>query len=496
MNEISPKDQILILRCRLIADFNICVALSTVFALSLIGLAITQSLKPPEIEASAFALSLTLSAPFYWLIARIRGAIITDENGVCWRTALGKWKSARWDEIESCDLRLTSTTTQWKFVISTRNGAFSYTRRFQNSAQFAPFAALFCPLIPPETENWPRFFGADTFENRVMPWLAFPVLGAYLFGVLWKVFSSPPSYWATQISFVREICGWPLAIFAVVAAITLMVILPALLLLVFWDGWKRNFLRRREFFIANRDGVTYQSAQNPPLFVAWAELGHLHTESRYGAPGLAQHRLETARGELHWNSALHGWEEFDRMLYQRAPELPRSVARGLRTSFSDAPDPQSEAQIFDFKTRELRAVLFFLGFVCLICLGFAVFGPPPNQNEPAPQWSFVVGFVSLSAMEIYGVMLYRGGQITLDSRGMTRKFPFKTHFAAWQDVRELGKEKSTFLRVGETKWSLAAPFPPAHFAFLLREIERRIANAKITLPSDDTGSDHPYFPAK
>lgn len=478
MNEFSNQANNLTLRCRLIPDFNVSAGCSAaIFALLIacfVGLAQKEAPKNPEIEASVLALSLAALTPLYWLIARIRGAIILDKNGVRWRTAFSGWKSARWNEIESCDLRLTSNTTQWKFVVSTRNGAFSYTRCFQNAEQMAPFAARFCSFIPPETENWPRFFGSDSFENRVMPWIAFPVLGAYLLGILWKLFSSSPSYWVTQISFVREISGWPLAIFAVVAAITLMVILPALILLVFWDGWKRNFPRRSEFFRANQDGVTYQNAPKPPLFVAWAELQHLHTESRYGAPGLAQHRFETARGELHWNSALQGWEEFDRLLHHHAPDLPRTVARSLRMSFSDAPDPAAETLIFDFKTRELRAMLALFAFFTLIYLGFAIFGAPPGKGDPAPQWVFAIAFVVLGAMTTYGVMLFRSGQITLDSRGITWKLPLKTHFAAWQEVHELRTGRSTFLRVGEAKWSLAMPFSPAHFALLLREIARRL----------------------
>ncbi len=484
MTSKSPTNEILVVRCCLISDFNICVAVSAAFALFLIGLAITQPFKPAEIEAFFFSLGLTIPAPLYWLIARIRGAIFLDKNGIRWRTAFSGWKRANWDEIESCDTRLTSTTTQWKFVISTRKGAFSWTKRFQKAEHIAPFAARFCPLIPAETETWPRFFGSDSFENRVMPWLVFPVLGAYLLSILWKLFSLPPSYWMKQVSFVQEISGWPLAIFAVVAAITLMVAFPALMLLIFWEGWKRNFPRRREFFFVTPDGVIFQGAQNPPLFVAWSELQHLHTESRFGAPGLAQHRFETARGGLHWNSALQGWEEFDRLLHQHAPDLPRTVARNLRTSFSDAPDSAAETLIFDFKTRELRAMLFLLGFACSICLGFAIFGPPqPIRGEPAPQWTFGVGFIGLSAMEIYGVLLFRDGQITLDARGITSIIPLKTRFAAWEEVRELSTSQSTFLRIGEAKWWFAAPFPSAHFALLLREIEKRAPNAKITRSS-------------
>lgn len=480
MNECPNEAKTLTVRCRLIPDVNICVALSAAFALFLLGLAITQPFKPSEIEAFAVALSLTLIAPLYWLIARIRGAIVLDENGVRWRTAFGSWKSARWNEIESCDLRLTSTTTQWKFVIATRNGAFSCTPCFQNSAQLAPFAARFCPLIPAEIENWPRFFGQNNFENRVVPWLVFPVLGGYLLFVLWKLFSSPPSYWVKQISFVREISGWPLAIFAVVAAITLMVVLPALILLVFWDSWKRNFPRRSEFFLVTQDGVTYQDVNNSPLFVAWAELQHLHTESRYGAPGLAQHRFETTRGELHWNSALQGWGEFDRLLHQHAPDLPRTVARSLRMSFSEAPNPAAETQVFDFKTRELRAMACFLGFFSVVSLGFAIFGPPPNQHEPAPQWVFVVGSLLAIAATTYLIWLFQRGEIRLDARGITWKLPLQTRFAAWEEVRGLSLGQSTFLRVGEEKWSLAAPFPPAHFALLTREIERRATHANVT----------------
>lgn len=481
MNAKFPDQKTLLVRCRLIPDFNLCVAISAAFALFLMGLAITQPFKPSEVEAFALAMSMTLPAPLYWLIARIRGATVLDESGVRWRTAFSGWKSARWDEIESCDMRATSNTTHWKFVVSTLNGAFSWTQGYQNSSQIAPFAARFCPLIPSQIENWPRFFGSDSFENRVMPLVCFPVLGGYLFWVVWKLISSPPRYWATQISYVREISGWPLAIFAVVAGVTLMVVLPALMLLVFWDGWKRNFPRRAEFFIATLDGVTYHLnsyyAPHQPLFVPWSELQHLHVESRWGAPGLAKRRLETARGELHWNSALQGWAEFDQMLYQHAPQLQRTTARNLRMSFSDAP-PESETMVFDFKTREARAMLCLTAFATLMSLGFAILGPPPSEHESAPPWVFALAFLVSGAMTAYGIALFRHGTIRVDARGIEWKIPLKNRFLSWSEIQEIGVGRNSFLRVGGKKLPLIlAPFPAAHFELFLKEIQSRTTKA-------------------
>ncbi|PQV63607.1 hypothetical protein B1R32_11073 [Abditibacterium utsteinense] len=203
LNLPQGNQEILVVRCRLIPDFNICAAISVLMTLFFLGIAVSTSLKTSEIQAFAVALTLTIIAPLYWLIARIRGAIILDESGVRWRTAFSGWKSARWDEVENGDMRFTSTTTQWKFVVSTRRGAFSWTRAFQNAEQWAPFAARHCPRIPAEIESWPRVFNYRSVENGI-PVLAFPLFAWWLIAPLWILFSSSPPIGANNFCFKRK----------------------------------------------------------------------------------------------------------------------------------------------------------------------------------------------------------------------------------------------------------------------------------------------------
>lgn len=462
-------------RCRLIPDFNISAAVLALCTLLILSLAASE--KPPKNEEIASFLAMVISIgaiPIYWLVARFRGAIVFDQNGARWRTAFGRWKSARWDEIQSCDARLTSTTTQWKYVVSTQRGEFSWTRAFCNSDKLAPFAAQFCPKIPPEIENWPRRFHYRGAENFLIV-LSFPIFGGWLLAPIWALFASSPQHWLAQWELYAAFFGGPLALFGILLFCLAVQAIPALMLLIYARAAQNFWRHRDEVLQATPRGLSWQKAGRALVFAAWDEVEILHCETRGKFLGFPSYRLQTARGEMVWNSHLSGFPLLARTLRERAPHLKETTSRALSNDLGEAPEMDGETVVFNFKTRELRAILAGGLVLSLAVLTIAIFGPiQPARGEPAP--SFVIGIFAflLIAATICGARLFQSGEIRLDARGLEWKMPLRRRFIAWSEIEGLNLKNGVFLVVGGRKVRLFdASLRPAHFEILLREIEMR-----------------------
>ncbi|PQV63606.1 hypothetical protein B1R32_11072 [Abditibacterium utsteinense] len=281
--------------------------------------------------------------------------------------------------------------------------------------------------------------------------------------------------------------GWPLTLFGLVGLVVLGTLLPATLLLVFWQIWTQSQKRRNESLEVTDDGLTWKRAGQESFFVAWPELQELHIESR-GFIGLPFYRIETARGELSWNNGLNGWAQFRRTLRERAPQLQETTAPRLENALFKAPENKAETETltFHFKTRELRAMLFLIASVALTCLGFAIFGPPSGQREPASPWVFALTFLLGSAATCYLFLLFQRGSIELNKRGIEWKVPLRTRFVAWSEVQEIGVGRDAFLRVGGKKLPIySVQFPTAHHEILLQEIASRTKSAKDERQTDE-----------
>lgn len=471
-------------RCRLIPDFWIVAAVCLAMILLFAGVAIAHP--PHDFEGwSAGAVMLVLwgATPFYWLLARARGAVIFDESGVRWRTAFGAWKSARWDEIESADVRMTATggkTTHWKLVIRTRKREFSWTNSFENAELLAPFAARFCSRIEAKTEDWPRLFSYRAGDNLFF-WLASLFLSGGFLLALFKGLSGVQwSEAMAQIEVYVGLYGWLLTLAGFALFGIMIAAVPAFFLLLFlrmaFAGWRR----RGETFVATTRGLSWSVNGRERLFAAWDEQQILHIEARGPLVSLPFTRLQSARGEFNWNNGLCGGAQLSRACFERAPQLETVVQPRLREELDDAPDEQGEVLIFNFRTRSLRALLWFGPVLSLSCWGATIFGPfePPKNGEPIPTWVSFIGAILMTAATVYGVQLFRRGCIVLDARGIAWNVPLRKNFVAWDEISGLIAERRLCLQIGARRVPLAiCDLLPTRLDLLLETIAQRATNA-------------------
>ena len=471
-------------RCRLIPDFwkvaAVCLAMLVLFA----GMAITQ---PPHGGEGWFSLATLFAlfgaTPFYWLIARRRGCIEFDENGARWRTAFGVGKGARWDEIESCDARMNSTggkVKHWKFVVHTRKGAFSWTNSFENADELASFAARFCSLIPADSEAWPRRFGYGGGESILLP-PGCLFLGAIFVGAIAKwLINADRSYLAAQLAIYVELYGWLLTIAGFAVFGVLVVGLPLLFLLFFFDISLQGWRFRNESFLATSDGLSWRVSERERLFAAWDELQTLHVEARGRLVSLPFWRLQSARGEFNWNDSLCGAAQLSHTCFARAPQLKSEVQARLREELGEAPDESDEVLTFDFKTRSGRAVLYGGALFTALTWGIVIFGPiqPPNGDAPTPTWLVFIVAIIVTAATLYGAQLFRRGCIALDARGIEWKLPLRARFVAWEEISDLIAGRKYYLQIGTRRVPLAVwDIYPTRLGLLLETIAQRAINA-------------------
>ena len=448
------------------------------------GMAILQ---PPRgfegWSAGAAMLALWGATPFYWLVACRRGCIEFDANGARWRAAFGAWKSARWDEIESCDARMTSTggkITHWKFVVRTRNGEFSWTNSFENADQLAPFGARFCPMFEAKPEDWPRLFSYRSGESLFF-WIASLFLSGFVVAILLMVLGARHASeiaWQTEI--LAAFYGWPFALagLALLAAFALGI--PAIILLLYLCMALNSWRHRDETIAATSSGLSWSVGGRERLFAAYDELQILRVEARGRWISLPFYRLQSARGEFIWNHSLCGASQLSRTLFERAPQLEHQMQARLREELSQTRDESGDVISFDFKTRTLRAMLW--GGLCfsLLTWGITIFGPlePANGNAPAPTWlNFIIASI-VTVMTLYGAQLFRRGCLRLDARGIEWDLPLRKRFVAWDEIEELRWEKGLPLIVGGRKIPLCGPsIAPAHAEQLLEIVAQRAFNA-------------------
>ena len=475
-------------RCRLIPDFwkaaVVCLAMLALTA----GVALTQ---PPQTfegwSAGAAMLALWGATPFYWLVARRRGSIQLDENGARWRTAFGTWKSARWHEIESLDARLNSDggkIKHWKFVVWTRNGAFSWTNSFENAEQLAPFAARFCSLIPAKPDDWPRRFGYRGAENLVLPFACLLLIFVFVLAIAKSLITIQWREVGAQIEIYVALYGWLLTVGGFLLFGFFVVAVPAIFLLFYWLMARQSWRHRNESFLATTDGLSWKVDERERLFAAWDEMQLLRVEARGPLVALPFYRLQSARGEFHWNNGLSGASQLGRACFERAPHLQREVQARLREELNAAPDAAPDAAgevlVFDFKTRSLRAILYGGAFFSVFVWGAVVFGPfePPKNGEPIPTWASFIFAVLLTAFTFYGVQLFRRGCIVLDARGIAWRLPLRQQFVAWNEVDALIVDRKFYLRIGARRVFLwPEGIPPTRLNLLLETIAQRATNA-------------------
>ena len=470
-------------RCRPIADFTVttwvCVAM---LALLLFVLA-TQPPRGLEGWSACIAMFVLVGAtPFCWLMARARGAVEFDANGVRWRTAFGMGKSARWNEIESTDARMTSTggkTSHWKFVVKTKNGAFSWTDSFENAEQLAPFGARFCSLIKANPEDWPRRFGYRSSENLFAVFCVLFLSAAVVAILLAIVGARRVDEVVPQLEIFAALYGWALTIagFALFGAIVIGI--PTFFLLFYVAIARGIWERRAETIAATPSGLSWRIGEKEQIFARWDELQTLHTQARGRFVALPFYRLQTERGEISWSSMLCGHAQLSQTLSERAPHLERVVESRLSENLN-AINEQDEVVEFRFKTRTLRAMLWGgVGF-SLFLWGITIWGPlePANGSEPAPTWLTFILAIIMSGLTLYGVQLFRRGCIRLDARGIEWRLPFRRRFVAWEEIEELRWEKGLPLMVKGRKIPLCGPsIAPAHVGQLLEIVAKRATRA-------------------
>ncbi len=479
-------------RCRLIPDFwKLAVVCLAMFALTA-GAGIAQP--PHDFEgwsAGAAMLVLWGATPFYWLVALGRGCIVFDENGARWRAAFGVWKSARWDEIESCDARLNSDggkIAHWKFVVHTRRGAFSWTNSFEQADQLAPFAARFCSLIPADAEAWPRRFDYGGGENLVVPGACLSLFVVFAGALAKGLIEANWNTLAAQFAVYIELYGWLLTVAGFAVFGVLIVGLPLLFLLFFFDIALQGWRRRNESFLATTRGLSWRIKENERFFAAWDELQILHIEARGRPVSLPFFRLQSARGDFTWNNNLCGSLQLSRTCFERAPQLQRAVQARLSEELNQTRDETGELLTFDFQTRSGRAMLYFIGTVSAVSYIPLVYGPlePPKNGEPIPIWVFAILAVAGTAATSYGTQLFRRGRIVLDARGIRWDLPLRKGFVAWDEIGGLLADKRLFLQIGARRVPLSVyGIYPARAKLLMETIARRAVNAGGTWKAAD-----------
>ena len=462
-------------RCRFISASNILAGVAVGALALLVFMAVLEV--PHDAEGwSVLAIMFVLAGamPVYWLVARGRGRIELDASGARWRTAFGRWHSTRWDETESCDARLPASKEFWTFAIYTRQGAFSWTQAFENAADLAPFAARFCSLIPADPDDWPRHFDYRNGEIIVAA-LGVPFLGA---GLIWELKWALAGNLSRQLALYVPLYGWPLTLAGFGFFGFLLVGVPLLLLVVLGAMARGYWLHRGEVFVADARGLRWNKPGEPEFFAGWDDLQTLHTEARGWPIALPFYRLQTARGDVSWNNSLNGNAFFIRTLAERAPQLKHSTSPRLCEDLSRAPN--GEETRFDFKKRDLRALLWLGAVASVLGVLNAIFGPFQlnPDNPPMPPWVGWLLALATLAMTSYGWWLFWRGAIVLDQRGIRWELPLRRRFVAWDEIDELRIEKELFLICGGRKVPLVgAPLRPAHVERLWEQVEARAVNA-------------------
>ena len=475
-------------RCRLIPDFCVAAIVCLTMLALTFGFALTQP--PHNLEswtAGAAMLALWGATPFYWLVARWRGVVEFDPKGARWRAAFGVWKSARWDEIESCDARMTSTggsVARWKFVVQTRNGAFSWTESFEQAEQLAPFAARFCPQIAADSANWSRRFSYRSGENLFVGFVVLFLTGCISAILCALVGARRVSEIGPQIEVYVALYGWTLTLagFALFGALVLGV--PTIFLLIYAAMLRQSWRRRAEILTATASGLSWRVGANERVFARWDELQTLHIEARGLFIALPFYRLQTARGEMNWGKMLCGNAQLSQTLFERAPQLKRVVTPQLREELNENLRGSGEVVEFDFKSRTLRAVLCSGTFFSLFLWGVTILGPlqPANGSEPAPTWLSGIFAIIATIFTLCGAQLFRRGCIRLDARGIEWKVPSRSQFVAWQEIDALILDKKYWLRLGSQNGARRVALAtydiyPAHLERLLELIAERAVSA-------------------
>lgn len=470
-------------RCRLIPDFWVVVAVCLAMVALFASMALIQP--PRDFEgwsAGAALLALFGAIPFYWVISRARGAIIFGENGVRWRTAFGLWKSAGWDEIVSADARMTSTggkITHWKFVVGTRNGAFSWTNSFENAEQLAPFGARFCPLIAPNVEDWPRRFSYRSGESLLLPLAVLFLVPFFLSAIIKSLIGVQWSDIGAQTEIYVELYGWLLTVLGFASFGLVSVGIPTLFLIFYFLMARQSWQHRDENFLATTQGLIF-IVNGKQLFAAWDELQILRVEARGPLVALPFFRLESARGEFHWNNGLCGASQLSQTLFERAPQLKREVQARLREDLNEAPDEKGETLTFNFKKRSLRALLCFGPVLSVSLWSNAIFGPfkLSEKGEPLPTWASFILAVIITAATLYGIQLFRRGCIRLGARGIEWNLPLHKRFVAWEEISGLMADRRLYLRIGARRVPLIVwDIHPTRLNLLVETIAERAFNA-------------------
>ena len=402
------------------------------------------------------------------LLYLARHRIIADENGLHWRGAFTRWKSARWDEISDFTISRQSKISK-TYAVETARGELTFggsnDTHAEELAAFIAQRAVKTRYREWESkglradEEFERVFVVPTISWRAvtLTFLAFVSLGLVTLPHL-----RPRDYDQWQIARALdapEVAAWALWAPFVVIVVLASAVATAMIAPII------SAREKRECVIVTQRGLRFENGEQT-LELGWDELRAVHLHN----------------GRAHFVGARGEWE-MDWLLSVRPfieHHAPAATFDSESESFDlEAPvQLQNGARFYSFRTTGLRMTLRIFAamtalYMFMPLLMLALVGVAPDdlpRDDPRFFWILAVPFAAFCG---WLWRLYRRGGVAIGASGAEVRGAWRNRFYHWDEIEM--RDDEIVARRGEKSVKLWSWVSPVRRDELRAEIERRVA---------------------
>ena len=444
MPDVVQAKLSLCVSCRPTNVAAVCVGIPGLFAV-LLGLNAWAMAVTPGLGSRAMSVVFTVLSLLCFLgaVAGLRwtrrAQVTADGAGLRWR-GLGRWRSARWDEVSDYFDKLPPRgASVVSSVIQTRQGPVRFSSKWSDRDALraavveragrlmgAGWETQGCRASDP----WPRVFGYDTFNNRWMPTLTLKLFLAFVAYLLVKP--------ALGLAALGGLVGWRMAL--ITAGLYALLIIPLGLLFLLPLAQYREVRRRRgQTITVDPNGLVFQAGDRA-VAAAWPDVtGYFVGRDRLNP----LYVVETRHGNFEFLAAVGRAGLLQAIIRQwatRATEREWEPRRerntfGAETAHWCAGQNGKGARRYHYQTRSNRAFLWgppAFGLAGLLLAELAGQGVLPGADWRLCAAGALFWFVVLAV----GWQVYRSYAILADDVGLTQTTMLGRRFLPWPQVRD------------------------------------------------------------
>lgn len=392
---------------------------------------------------SAFCLLGALGTVL-WLV---RACVSVDGNGLHWR-GLGRWKTARWDEVRDYYEKLPTRQQRSSgvasptvvSVVQTAAGKVGVTNLWRGVDAFREqverqavygLTSGWEVLGTRAVDPWPRVFDYNTLENRWVPRIWFKLFLAFVISLLIQP--------AMQLSTMAGLVGWAMTL-TTAGLYLLLVGSIGLIFLVPLAQYRATGRRKAERITVDQGGLVFEDGARR-VEATWADVAGYGIT--HGKGTLVRYVVETRQGDFDFLTTLR-----DTMLLKEI--IRRYAENAADKGWRPRTDPEAlggeaacwsggrvgiGARVYHYRTRMYRALLWLPSALGATC-AFEAWGAKQGLLPGAQAAGLVCVAVGCGLVFLGGWYAYRACRIETDEDGLTRITPLGRRRMAWGQVED------------------------------------------------------------